>query len=1065
MNWQAPLLLPENFLWAWRKVKRSYRMADSLYDQAEVAAFELNLEAELASIAADFAAGQWVNQPLRLVPQPKKPDKDNRPRLRQYFEVAVRDQVAWTALVNVLGPELDRQMPAWSYGNRLYRAAWYEDEPVEGQYSRLNIGPYRHAAGHLYRHFKHSWPLYRRHISLTARKMVIENIDPLELDHGERLALEQGDVLAYLDHGYWTNLSKDGETIYAASFDLRKFYPSVRIAAILRSLEMHVDGYRDDPLLPGLVAQLLCFTVDDQGLSPDTRKRLDPEVGPGRFDGIPTGLFVGGFLANAAMLPLDLEVDRLLTPRRDIAHFRFVDDHEVLAYDFETLCEWIANYIGLLEKHGIGPEVEPDKYVPSELKWILHDKLEDKPPAPLSELSATAMEAAAVNGRKPTQLMTRTLAQVSMLAAIDFDLLTEAGRGQRLEQLEWLLLANIPEHEIRGDTRMAFAAARIAALTPSLFQPSEALLKAYRELETRRLSKRKGDSELEATTTLETRIAELSASEAKTWSMLLRRHFGLLFEAFATHPDKVRLFIRLLDYCRATGHDGLPKIAEWMEAQADATHRPLKAYLAAMALHVLARHILSASIDLARADLLHRDRRAAHGFLSNLASDTIDILLTDTAETEPMQSFEASAERVFKTALLLGALEVDASDPPLAAAMRRRAGLRPQAGVKGLAQLASRPGIGVGVWAHWFFATTNAYRDRPPAYWQELAEAHDPRDPLDWNSLRRYPRALPKAAWPRLREAPTLLAADDAGWLLDAARAQGDAFKLLEQAASDNPAVAEVSARLDKLSASISLTEWVAKTRKLPRNDPRRSEWTALEIVRQVLAPLIEHDALDLDAADPDYLDIVHPENVRIPIGWDTLDDISLVNNHLTWEGWRALAAKPVVKVERSGLEDYRYRETLAGGNRGWPRRLRAIGQLLWGILRGSFELPAAWNIRGQERGLIEIVVWDVERLPISSFTLAILQSCLLPRNRESALLRQFPVWFGNLANHAADDTAFDQPIDGPEALNARVVEAQSQLQQHQLTVLQHAPRQLIPVRLRQIGEFGDGLLEPEAIL
>src|SRR3546814_6423366 len=69
-----------------------------------------------------------------------------------------------------------------------------------------------------------------------------------------------------------------------------------------------------------------------------------------------------------------------------------------------------------------------------------------------------------------------------MLAATDFDLLTDAGRGQRLEQLEWLLLANIPEQEIRGDTRMAFAAARIATLTPALFRPNDELLEAHRHL-------------------------------------------------------------------------------------------------------------------------------------------------------------------------------------------------------------------------------------------------------------------------------------------------------------------------------------------------------------------------------------------------------------------------------------------------------------------------------------------------------------------------------------------------------------------------------------------------------
>ena len=156
MTWFELLLLPENLLWAWRKVQRCYGMADSLFDQAEIAAFDLNLENELASIKRDFETGNWENRPIRLIPQPKKPSKEGKPRLRQYFDIAVRDQVAWIAIVNVLGPELDQKMPAWSYGNRLYRAAWYEEEPQDGRHSKLNIGPYRHSAGYLYRHFKHS---------------------------------------------------------------------------------------------------------------------------------------------------------------------------------------------------------------------------------------------------------------------------------------------------------------------------------------------------------------------------------------------------------------------------------------------------------------------------------------------------------------------------------------------------------------------------------------------------------------------------------------------------------------------------------------------------------------------------------------------------------------------------------------------------------------------------------------------------------------------------------------------------------------------------------------------
>src|SRR5690606_32757261 len=127
-------------------------------------------------------------------------------------------------------------------------------------------------------------------------------------------------------------------------------------------------------------------------------------------DGIPTGLFVGGFLANVAMLSLDLKVDALLGENRRIAHFRFVDDHEVLSYDFEELCNWIAGYAELLEALDIGPIIEPDKYVPSELKYILDPSAmddesdTDRPLERGEALVRRAAKAAEVNGRKPTEL-------------------------------------------------------------------------------------------------------------------------------------------------------------------------------------------------------------------------------------------------------------------------------------------------------------------------------------------------------------------------------------------------------------------------------------------------------------------------------------------------------------------------------------------------------------------------------------------------------------------------------------------------------------------------------------
>jgi hypothetical protein len=228
--------------------------------------------------------------------------------------------------------------------------------------------------------------------------------------------------------------------------------------------------------------------------------------------------------------------------------------------------------------------------------------------------------------------------------------------------------------------------------------------------------------------------------------------------------------------------------------------------------------------------------------------------------------------------------------------------------------------------------------------------------------------------------------------------------------------------------------------------------------VRQILRSLTE-----IDGPDPDILDRLHPENILVPSDWFNPGTGVMVDGKISWQGWRRVVRENCIEVLPGGLVDYRFGESLKDGSRTWSGRLRAIGQLLWGLLRGSFDLPAPWNIRGQERSLIEIVAWDLERLPISSFTLSILQNCLLPRSRETSLLVQFPSLFGNLTGQAADDTEFDLPILSPKQFLERLAKSQEVLEHSQITVLEHEPRQLIPVRIHQLAAFDDGTaIEPE---
>jgi len=74
---------------------------------------------------------------------------------------------------------------------------------------------------------------------------------------------------------------------------------------------------------------------------------------------------VAGFLANAGLLRVDLEVSKRLS-ERNIAHFRFVDDHVVLL-SLTDLVAWVREYRQVLGDLCAGTRINMDKVQPEEL--------------------------------------------------------------------------------------------------------------------------------------------------------------------------------------------------------------------------------------------------------------------------------------------------------------------------------------------------------------------------------------------------------------------------------------------------------------------------------------------------------------------------------------------------------------------------------------------------------------------------------------------------------------------------------------------------------------------------
>ncbi len=1056
----------ENLTWAWRKALWLYQTADGPIDAAEIAAFELDLERELDDIARDFTNSSYEMEPLILLPQPKKPDEQGRPRLRQSFHISVRDQVAWLALINVIGPTLDSSMPYWSYGHRLYKAAWFEEK--NGQ-SQLELGPYRHTSGHLYRRFKHSWPLFRRHISLCARFMAHGIESEVELDNAEKSALHHSDKPAYLHRDYWKPLKKEGGTLYYASIDLEKFYPKIQSSAIKEGFRRYLDDYNTDAWLKQIIDRMLDFKVGTKGSRLLDDPIVHPQTTAGAFEGVPTGLMVAGFLSNIAMLPLDIAVASKLQLNRRIAHFRFVDDHAILAYDFDELRQWIREYRDALKEFKIGPGISPTKYDPLEMFEAIELEADHEKVLKAKSLSK-------IDGRHAAKLMTKTLALVSELAGADFNILSEDSRNQRLHELEWLLLADVPNHEIRADTRAAFAAGKIASLVPVSNSPSWELLQTWRDLNhLKTLLDKKTAKETKAAKEeielLRVRFNQQKSLDREKHTKRVKHFFKLIFQAFCDHPAKPRLFIRILDYCRITGHNGTDQVLLWIKEHLTDEHAPTAEYLRPLAIQIIARHIVTAISDTFNPNILMRQRMAAQYYLLSLSRQKTADLLFELSYAAPLSDV---ASRTANASLLVAIAYASHSMKRLPKNQRKK---RFETQISDLKAYFAGPlltassndwykvtGAPIGVWTHWLDGMVHNKEITPGAVWKITASTHNPKKRLDWLSLRKGPSQIPRQHIKYIteRKLPNLQV-EDGGWLLE----QLDSQNAVEvEKAKSAPIVQQIkkhSNEVVKHEDWITLSAWILESKKFSAHDPRASEWTALEVIRQLLEKVKsfpEGDIKDLDE--------LHPSNILLPKNW-LLPAYSArpFYKRWTWESWRSFVGSSPILITKNKIQDYRRHphETPNDEHALWRARLRGCGLLLLGLIARDFRLPAYWNVNGLERDVASFVRKTLEEVPISSHSHAIIEAALLPRSIETALISLNPwAFFGIKDVDVINDTARDPKIiPDIEALLDAVKEAQAILQDCQSSVLDHAPRQLIPMNVIQLAGSAEKIVDMDA--
>jgi len=1055
----------ENLEWAWGKVKRYYNSETAWKDDVEIAKFSLNLQSELEKIAADYISGKYVLSKIRPIPQPKKRDADGNYRLRQLFWISVRDQVAWMAIVNIIGPLLDSQMPLWSFGNRLHRAVWFEKDI--GDEKKLKIGPYRQSSGMTYRRFSQSWPLYRRYVYLTLRKLAKKEEDVLfDISDVERNIIyteshaEETAKMPYLSDFYW---NKGGSKVYWASIDFEKFYPLLDIQIVKRNILRYLN-IENDIFLNNLFTSLTDFKVDYSDVSINFGDIL---LGgkPESFQGIPTGIMVGGFLANVGLLDVDNEFSKE-TKKFQVAHFRYVDDHIILAKSFDNLIAWIKKYKKHVEDFSIA-RINFDKTVPPSLQEYLKNPLS-------AQAKADAKHDTLIDPLYPKPLMTKTLTKVSQLAKFDFEFADESEQSSVMNDLELLMLADIGDSELPETTRISFAATLISRFSSIDTKPkanisdiSNIKRKSFslnQKLENIRSEWRKTKDESRKQLADEINSIKEKINEVENYSNDLENKFkskhqakmaktyGLLLKAIHENPEKLRLWQRAIDYCFFTGYNGISKLQEELN-RVRSNCEDSANYIESLLLSSLAETAIKSYCSLNFDNL----SPALQNKKLNFLADTFSTSLNWSRHDNRPYYLKASVELFCITLVNLSKYIPKLSEIDQLKESKARLATFHKKSKKTL-HLYNTYSINMeneterhGYWLWWVDTLScSLHRYSPLPLLVDYMNKLSPSLSYSWTLWQKYPFHISDAGISEILESRRPFDKSQQGWIFDSFFQRVRPSKNNEEQIPRN-----VSPVLRALEKTNSLIYWNNSLLSTIDNqidfDPRSSEWTALEIISQII-DLVEKSEITIHAA-----------NFLIPESWFNINGNNAVDGLeiLTWESWRRVTNQNKIYISNSDslISDDRIHPIGEKNWMGtWPQ-IRAVGLLLLNLLRRDFRFMTEWSpIRAGTMfdSSIRFIIGEVQ---CSSLTTGILEACLLPRARENVLIH-------NLQSEIKfdEDTYNDPPlIRDLLDLKKHILNAKKQLENYQFSMQAYKPKQLIPLKIEQLSKFGqDSVLNQE---
>lgn len=357
-----------NILRAYLKVRNA--LNGSLIE-SEAFEWEWNLEGKIEEIkrmidnvaAIDPKKDFFV--PLYYYKIPKSSGKT-----RDYYYVPFDFQVLWISFLNIFGPPIDKIMPRYSFGNRMWRFLGKNLKTGKWEY-----GDYDVPSKEIYRSFNMSYKPFRRY-----QKIFLGNILGLELTDIEKELLDMEENLdreAIWVHKKIKNKEKDFDVwkskfplfcyrnmnnctskidkLFYIKIDIKRFFPSINIENLLKNVKKILEFTslsKDEKEIMNYLEKLLNFQIKGSFGNYDSPTNV----------GLPVGLLASGFMSNIYLFNFDVKMDELINRefnnREIFGYFRYVDDIVLISSNFQTLINTAKEIEKDLKKLGLSINLE-----------------------------------------------------------------------------------------------------------------------------------------------------------------------------------------------------------------------------------------------------------------------------------------------------------------------------------------------------------------------------------------------------------------------------------------------------------------------------------------------------------------------------------------------------------------------------------------------------------------------------------------------------------------------------------------------------------------------------------